>query len=433
MTQAAEGNLILPPRASTIAADVDHLFWYITAVSVFFFVLILILLLWFSWKHRQTDKSVVKHGSHHNTLVEVGWSLPPVLLVLSFAIWGFRGYMESQVPPTDAYEIEVVAFQWGWGFRYPNGYQDQNLHIPADRPVRLILTSNDVIHSLYIPAFRLKKDCVPGRFNSFWFDAPWSDDRDFVETISAIDPDTGEDQTFTVNRYPLYCTEYCGTSHSQMSWRGLVDPETGDVGEEFDQRGYEVVVHEPGDFDRWLGLASQWLTTIPPADAGRRLWSANCAACHSIDGSPGTGPTWQNLWGAQRNLPDGTITVEGDAGEAYITESVWYPNAYIVPGNWGQMNSYLGQIDEREMFAMIQFMKTIAPDTFPQGADINSWEESPYAVGSPTDAEPAADDPAGADAPGPQPEQEQAAPGDPEGAINPAGLTDDSPIPAVGQ
>ena len=162
-------------------------------------------------------------------------------------------------PPANAYEILVDGQKWNWSFTYPNGYIDSNLHVPVDRPIRLVMSSQDVIHSLYIPAFRVKMDVVPGRYAKAWFEAT----------------EPGE--------YDLFCAEYCGTSHSDMI--------------------AHVVVHPVGEFETWLEKASNFLETMTPVDAGRKLFQVRgCAQCHSMDGSAKTGPTLQGVFGRAEQM-----------------------------------------------------------------------------------------------------------------------------------
>src|SRR3990172_537665 len=213
LAQASE-SFWLPPPDSTTAGPVDALFYFILGVSTFFLV---------------------------------------VIVVLIFYL-GLVGYMDMRLPPREAYEIDVVARQWSWQFTYPNGYSDPILHVPAGQPVRLIMRSEDVIHSLSIPDFRVKMDLVPGRYTKTWFHAKESGEHD------------------------LYCTEYCGTGHSDMTT--------------------QVIVHKPGGFEQWLENAALGEAGMTPEERGRRLYVTHgCAGCHSTDGTAKTGPSFQGIWG----------------------------------------------------------------------------------------------------------------------------------------
>jgi cytochrome c oxidase subunit 2 len=196
---------------------------------VFFFVLIVALMVAFVVRYRRRPgREDAEDSAHHSTALELTWTLIPIAIVVFIFAWGFKVYLDLNTPPANSYEILVTGQKWKWLFTYPNGHVDENLHVPLDTPVRLVMTSEDVIHGFYIPAFRLKRDVVPGRYVKVWF--------------RAIKP--GE--------YQIYCTQYCGTGHSDM-WA-------------------KVVVHEPGGFERWLDEASNFLKTMSPAEAGEKHW-----------------------------------------------------------------------------------------------------------------------------------------------------------------
>jgi len=330
----------MPTPASTFAGEVDFLYYFIYWVSVFFTLLIAGLLVFFLLYYRQTDKARLGPGKvTHSTVLELTWTIIPVFIVLAIFAVGFKGYMNMAVAPTGSYEILVTANQWGWAFQYPNGYTDNNLHIPADRDVKLTLQSKDVIHSLYIPQFRAKKDVVPGRYNSMWFHSKWEDRflKDHEATL-----EYGDGTTEQVLAFDLYCTEYCGQSHSQMNRK--------------------VYLHKTQtDFDAWMKDAA----FIPgrfaePRAWGEVVWKNQCSSCHSIDGSSGTGPTWKDLFGSQRELTDGS-TVTAD--EAYIMESIYDPQAKIRKGYESQnMASFQGQLKDLDVFAVTQFIKSVSKD-----------------------------------------------------------------------
>jgi cytochrome c oxidase subunit II len=190
---------------------------------------------------------------------------------------------------------------------------DENLHVPVDVPIRLVLTSEDVIHGFFIPAFRVKKDVVPGRYNTTWFRAT------------------------TAGEYQLFCSLYCGTSHSDMLAK--------------------VVVHAPGGFERWLDEAGSFLTKLPPAEAGAKLFLARgCAQCHSVDGRTGVGPTLQRLFGSHVPIKNGDAAT---ADENYIRESILEPQARIVAGFEPVMPTFKGKLQDREITAIIEYVKTL--------------------------------------------------------------------------
>lgn len=313
----------MPPQRSTYAADVDEVFNLILWISVFFFALIVGLMVVFVVKYRAREGREPEPSPSHNIYLELIWSVIPLGLVMWIFYLGFTGYMKIYMPPQNAYEINVTAQKWKWLFTYPNGYVDEKLHVPVKKPVRLVMTSEDVIHSLAIPAFRMKMDVVPGRYHKIWFEAT------------------------EAGMYPLYCAEYCGTQHSDM----ITD----------------VVVHEPGQFEAWLEDASDFLSRMPPAEAGKRLYQVRgCAQCHNIDGTNNIGPTFKDAFGISRTMKDGSqVTVE----ENYIRESILEPQAKIVAGYQGVMPTYKGRLKDAEITAIIEFMKTLSGENAAEGAE----------------------------------------------------------------
>jgi cytochrome c oxidase subunit 2 len=308
------GTFWLPEQASTAAGEVDFLFYFIFWISVFFFVLIVGLMLLFVFRFRRRESDQAEESPHHNLPLEVMWTVIPIILVIIIFVMGFKSYLDTATPSQNAYEILVKGQKWNWFFTYPNGHTDSELHVPVDRPVLLTLTSDDVIHSLFIPAFRIKMDAVPGRYNRTWF------------------------QATLPGQYPLLCTEYCGTGHSDMlSW---------------------CVVHEVGEFEKWLAEAGDFLSTLSPADAGERLYQIKgCKQCHSVDGSNMVGPTFQGLYGATRSFKDGGSLV---AEENYIRESILEPLSRVVAGYEPVMPTYQGKINDAEITALIAYIKKIS-------------------------------------------------------------------------
>lgn len=322
---------VLPDAGSTYAERHDWLFWYITWFSIFFTVLIGSLVVIFVLRFRQRDPAKVAFGATHSTLLEVGWTIIPALFLIPMFLVGFRGYLDMTEPPSNAYNIDVLAKQWGWEFTYPNGAKSyQELHLPGNTPVRFTLRSADVIHSFYIPSFRIKKDCVPGRYNQTW-------------VKPTIPEDLGDDESI---EYKLFCTEYCGTGHSQMNVR--------------------VFVHNPFAFAAKLEELRAPPTDMPLAELGQKIYQQRgCNTCHSVDGSVKIGPTWKDLWGkpsGEHRMADGS-TVEVDAN--YLRESIEYPARRIVQGYANQMQAY--QLEEYEYEALFAYMKSIS--THYQGSD----------------------------------------------------------------
>jgi cytochrome c oxidase subunit 2 len=310
----AGGDFWMPVEGSTGAVAVDRIFSLVLWVSVFFFVLIVFLMVLFVVRYRRREgREEAEAAPTHSTKLEITWTTIPILIVIVIFIWGFRVFLNINTPPANAYEVQVTGQKWKWLFTYPNGHVDESLHVPVNTPVRLVMTSEDVIHGFYIPAFRLKRDVIPGRYVKIWFRAV----------------KTGE--------YQIYCTQYCGTGHSDM-WA-------------------KVVVHEPGGFERWLEAASNFLTTMSPAQAGERLYrTLGCAQCHTVDGTASTGPTWKGLFGRQVPLQGGNSVV---ADEDYVRESIMDPQAKIVAGFQPVMPTFKGRITDQEISAIIAYVKTL--------------------------------------------------------------------------
>lgn len=307
------GTFWMPPNASTTAGEVDSVFYFIYWLSVFFFVLIVGLMTLFVIMYRRRDGHKEQKTATHSTFLEVTWTGIPLVLVIVIFYLGFKAYIDMRMPPANAYRINVEGYKWAWAFQYPNGYIDNNLHVPIDTPVELVITSVDVTHSLFVPAFRLKMDAVPGRYHKIWFQATQS----------------GE--------FPLFCAEYCGTDHSNM------------IG--------EVIVHEKGDFEAWLEDASNFVDRMPLDEAGEKLYEIRgCAQCHSIDGSANDGPTFKGIWGKEEPMRDGSSVL---VDENYIRESIINPNAKIRAGYEAIMPTYQGKLKDKEITAIIEFIKTL--------------------------------------------------------------------------
>ncbi|MDM7914192.1 MAG: cytochrome c oxidase subunit II [Candidatus Eisenbacteria bacterium] len=312
----------MPSQASTAAPGVDRLFYIVFWISVFFFALIVVLGTIFVLRYRRrsaTEKAA--KAATHNTPLEVTWTVVPLLIVFVLFALGFKGFLDMSVAPADAYEVQVTAQRWKWIFTYPNGLVDENLHVPVNVPVRLVMVSEDVIHSFFVPEFRMKRDVVPGRYNKAWF--------------RATKP--GE--------YQLFCAEYCGTSHSDML--------------------ASVIVHEPGGFEKWLESAATELANASPAEAGARLYrSRGCAQCHSVDGKGMVGPTFRGLYGHEVVLKDGTRVV---VDENYVRESILSPQAKVVAGFDPVMPTYQGRLKDQEITAIIAYLKTLQDAGAPGG------------------------------------------------------------------
>ncbi|MEX0995136.1 MAG: cytochrome c oxidase subunit II, partial [Balneolaceae bacterium] len=221
-------DFMLPPARSTLASETDALFNFINLVSVILLLGITITIIYFAIKYRRKSSDDVTPVITHNNTLEITWSVIPLILVMIVFGWGYNGYLNLYTPPDEAYEVRAVAKTWLWEFRYQNGNVSVGeLHVPANRPVKLTMSSEDVIHSFYVPDFRIKKDVLPNRYTSVWFEAT----------------EAGESQVF--------CTEYCGTQHSNML--------------------ATVIIHEQEDFDTWLATAGSADDDLSPVELGRSL------------------------------------------------------------------------------------------------------------------------------------------------------------------
>ncbi len=317
-------------RESASAATSDSVDWIFDAIlwiCIFFFFLIIGLMVLFMLRYRARPGRLPEHTAHHSNLLEASWSIIPTFIVIWIFAVGFINYLDLRTPPDGSYEIQVVAKKWSWTFIYPTGHIDANLHVPLDQPVKLVMSSDDVLHSLFIPAFRVKMDCVPGRYSTLWFKADKATET-FDEGIEA--KDTGSDE----NGFDLFCTEYCGQGHSAMIAK--------------------VIVHESGTFGDWMKKAMTPSEEDSPYDLGEKLYKQRgCAQCHSLDGKAGTGPSFKDTYGSQQKTDKGEVTVD----ENYIRESILNPMAKIRDGYKGVMPSFQGQLREHEIAALIWFHK----------------------------------------------------------------------------
>ena len=312
----------MPQGASANVAHHDFMWSFILWTTIIFSVIVIGLMGWFliRYRARSEDEPDPTNVVTHSTTLEITWTVIPTCIVLVMFTLGFRGFLESTVAPPSAETVKVNGIMWSWSFTYPNGTVTPDLHLAKDRPVRFDLVSGDVLHSLYIPAFRLKKDVVPGRINSYWVEP----------TEEGV--------------YELFCAEYCGQLHSQMGAKVFV----------YDESDYDDALSKFGD------LYTDFVTGEPRPleDAGKAIWAARgCQGCHSINGAAGTGPTWKGLWGAERQFTDGTSAV---ADENYVQESIYYPQRHIVQGYRNAMPSYAGQLTDKDVSAVIAFLKILA-------------------------------------------------------------------------
>ncbi len=304
------GDFWLPEAASTMAPKIDSLFTFVNVVSGILLVGVVAAMLWFMYRYRRQDPAERPSPVKESKLLEISWIVIPTILVLLVFNWGFKSFVAQKTIPDNAYEIRVQARSWGWSFEYPNGVTTDTLYVPADEPVKTTMSSQDVIHSFYVPAFRVKQDVLPNRYTSVWFEA------------------TKE------GTYDLFCTEYCGRNHSEMD--------------------AEVKVVSRARFDEWLESAGT-PDDIPLPELGEKLYTQQgCQGCHSLDGSDMVGPTWKGLYGkTDHQMADGS-TVTADAN--YLRESILQSGAKVVEGYQNVMPSY-ASLSEREVTGLVEFIK----------------------------------------------------------------------------
>ena len=330
----------MPTGASTIAPGVDLTLEVINWICYVFFAIIVALMVYFvaKYRHRKGERFRTEYP-HHNTPLEIGWSVLPTIIVIGIFVVGFRSYLDIYTAPKNAFDIKVTAQKWGWTFQYPNGAQSNDLYVPSGKPVRLVLRSNDVLHSLYIPDFRVKRDVVPGRYTYMWFQCdhptgvPSGEVRDPNAKLVAGPLDAAQ-------RHALFCTEYCGTGHSKMN--------------------RYVYVLDEASFGQWMTKQAQWIDEIPEEElffkAGPTLYQ-RCAQCHSLDGTNGIGPSWKGIVDRVKSYP---MVGEGKkyaTYQDYVRTSILAPGDYVVPPYANAMPTFKGQLNDKAIDAVIGFME----------------------------------------------------------------------------
>lgn len=313
----------MPEQKSSTASVIDAPFYFVVAVSTVLMVGVVATMILFMFKFGRRHEDQTAELVYGSAAVEAAWIVIPTILVLVVFTWGFKAFMTITQPPKNAYEIHATARKWSWDFEYPNGFVSTNeLYVPSNRPVKMIMTSTDVLHSFFVPAFRVKHDVIPNRYSTVWFTA----------TEETGMPVEGEDPTGYIQ---IYCTEYCGTGHSNMMARLWVLPQD--------------------DYDSWLAAAGSGGEDLPLPELGEQVFGAKaCLGCHSVDGSGGVGPSMKGLFGTSETMSDGS-TVEVD--ENYLRESIIVPAAKVVQGYQPIMPPI--PMSDREVEGLIEFIKTL--------------------------------------------------------------------------
>jgi len=304
------GTPLFPERASTMASRVDALYLFLVALTAFFSLLIAGLIVSYAIKYRRRAPDDVGANIHGSMLLEIGWTAGPFLIVMVIFVWSASVFFAMSSPPDETLNIYVVGKQWMWKFQHLDGQREiDELHVPVGRAVKMIMTSEDVIHSFFVPAFRVKADVLPGRYTNVWF------------------------QPTHPGRYHLFCAEYCGTKHSGM------------IG--------EVVVMEPSDYQTWL---SGGVPEGSLASAGAKLFAdLACNTCHRSD-AQGRGPVLEGLFGKTITLQNGEKVV---VDEAYVRESILMPSAKITAGFQPIMPTFQGLVTEEQLLQLVEYVKSL--------------------------------------------------------------------------
>lgn len=315
-----DGNFWMPKSVNIEADPTDRMFYATLGLSIFFFFAITIAVVYFVIRYRHRPGHKAEPSAAHNDALEITWTVIPTIICVFLFYFGWRAYVKVVTPPVKAVEVNVLAYRWSWQFTHGNGVSDKDLHVPVDTPVRLVMTSKDVLHAFYAPVMRVKQDIIPRRYTYAWF--------------HATKPGT----------YRLTCAEYCGTDHSQM-------------GVDADGRRAVVVVHDRGKYEQYLADDYARKNRLPPAQLGQKVFEKNCTACHTTDGTPKVGPSFKGAFGTSVQMADGKSVA---MDETYIRESILNPNAKTRAGfPAGQMSSFEGQLKEKEIEGLIAFIKSL--------------------------------------------------------------------------
>ena len=319
---------LFPEQVSTFAQDIDNLFYFIFYASIVLLAIVTFGMIYLAIKYRfkKNDEVRLTSSIDHNSILESSFVIIPLILVSITFVWGIKSYLNMVTVPNDAIEMKITGQSWYWTWDYPDGGPSnvfstaEPLHVPVNTPIKIVLSSTDVLHSFYIPVMRAKMDVLPNRYNVMWFDAK------------------------KVGEYSIFCTEYCGTQHSQMSGTVKIVP---------------IKVYE-----KWLTEAGSEDDDLPLDELGAKLYTKKaCITCHTLDGSALVGPSYlqtSQMWGQERVFDDGSSATIDDN---YIRNSILEPQSQIVAGYQGVMPTYQGVLNGRELDALIAFLKTLKEDS----------------------------------------------------------------------
>ncbi len=310
---ALQQNPFQPSAASSIANSVDQLYYLLSGITAFFSVLIFSIIFYFMIKYRRKSAGESGIATHTPMSLELAWTIIPSLMCVGLFVWSSSLYVRNARPPAASTEIFVIGKQWMWHLQHPEGPREINeLHVPVGVPVKLTMISQDVIHDFYIPAFRVKKDVLPGRYSSLWF------------------------QPTDVGTYHLFCAQYCGTNHSEMiGW---------------------IYVMTPEDYATWLAGGEK---TESMAQQGERLFSQfGCGSCHSSEAGS-RGPSLAGVYGKPEKTQSGETRV---VDEALIRQAIVNPNSVRLPGYQAIMPTYQGQIDDEQILQLVAYVKSLGAE-----------------------------------------------------------------------
>ncbi|MBL9002200.1 MAG: cytochrome c oxidase subunit II [Phycisphaerae bacterium] len=356
----AEGGLMhnwyfLSEGASESARDTDDMFMWLWWFCLIWFVFLMGLMGYWTLKYLRKRGTIAPRSTHHNTPLEIAWTVIPTLFLVYIFFRGFFGYMDKVVSPGEALEINLTGSKWSWAMLYPNGAESTEttrvgavdvpvFYMPAEVPIRLRMNSTDVMHAFWVPDLRTKQDVLPNRYTTLWFKAnsPPADAK--TMPASALEAAGGKVKFIEdlagvpYTDHIVFCAEYCGDQHSEMAAVLRVVPEDA--------------------WNRWLAVIAEGTGTL--RDIGEATFKTKCATCHTIDGTRSTGPSWKNLYGYDRPLVGGKV-IKGDDPDAfynYIVESIKEPGKEIADTYKNQMS--IIPLKEKQIIALIEYMKSLS-------------------------------------------------------------------------
>ncbi len=312
---------VFPEAASKVAEETDNLYWGLICLSTLAVLVVLIPMVFFLFKYRHGKTADRTPLELPEIKIELTWTILPLLMMMCFYVWGAKHYFKIERPPTGAMDINVVGKQWMWKVQHPEGNREINeLHVPLGRIVKLTMTSQDVIHSFFLPEFRIKQDVVPGRYTTEWF------------------------QPRELGTFHLFCSEFCGTSHSAM--------------------GGKVVVMKPADYERWLVAGQPGPSLV---QQGEKLFrEVGCSGCHS-GSSVVRAPPLEGLFGKPVPLNNGEVVT---ADEGYIRDSILFPAKQITGGYTNDMPSFQGRLTEEQLFQLLSYIKSLGSQNPPPTREV---------------------------------------------------------------